>query len=118
MIGCKLPPARPPPFWDSSASMDWFGFSQEPPTYWFGFPQENTLLQSQFNDGLGTTTTKRTTFMGFFTKQGNFPDYVKEHINMRNDSHWHWNNPTFDYYAPDLKKLPNFRSTGTQEPFE
>ncbi|KAM1177987.1 hypothetical protein ACFX13_017677 [Malus domestica] len=47
-----------------------------------------------------------------------FPDYVKEHINMRNESLWRWNDPTFDYYAPYLKKHPGFRWGGTQQPFE
>lgn len=37
---------------------------------------------------------------------------------MRSDSQWRWNDPTFDYYDPGLKKHPSFRWVGTQQPFE
>ncbi|TQD95382.1 hypothetical protein C1H46_019020 [Malus baccata] len=37
---------------------------------------------------------------------------------MRNNSKRHWDDPTFDYYAPDLKKHHSFRWAGTQQPFE
>ncbi|KAB2635651.1 hypothetical protein D8674_026185 [Pyrus ussuriensis x Pyrus communis] len=33
-----------------------------------------------------------------------FPDYVQEHINMRNDSKRNWKNPYSEFYTPSLQK--------------
>ena len=43
---------------------------------------------------------------------------MEEHINTRNGSLWRWNDPTFDYYVPNLKKHPSFIWAGTQQRFE
>ncbi|KAB2600092.1 hypothetical protein D8674_010363 [Pyrus ussuriensis x Pyrus communis] len=91
---------------------------------WFRFSQKYTLLQS-VDYGSNSTMGWEPPLPGgppfwvSFAKQGfygfkptilcplkYFPDYVKEHINMRHESLWRWNDPTFDYYAPNFKKHP------------
>ncbi|RXH82612.1 hypothetical protein DVH24_036953 [Malus domestica] len=33
-----------------------------------------------------------------------FPQFVQEHINVRNDSKRNWNNPYSEFYPPSLQK--------------
>ncbi|RXI06798.1 hypothetical protein DVH24_025934 [Malus domestica] len=37
-----------------------------------------------------------------------FPEFLQKHINMRNNSKRHWNNPYSEFYTPSLKKYIYF----------
>ncbi|KAB2635529.1 hypothetical protein D8674_026063 [Pyrus ussuriensis x Pyrus communis] len=126
------------PMRESLAARDWFGFSQENTLLQYVDYGSNSTM------GWEPPLPRGPPLWVSFTKQGfygfkpticapccsntheilqcsdgkYFPDYAKEHINMRNDSLWCWNDPTFDYYAPDLEKHPSFRWADTQQPFE
>ncbi|RXI06703.1 hypothetical protein DVH24_025839 [Malus domestica] len=137
MMGCKPPQARPPPLWDSSAAMDWFGFSQKTtllqsfdfgsnsmgwkppppggPPLWFSFAKQGFY---EFKPSICALCCSNTHEILQCPERKYFPDYVKEHINMRNGSQRCWDDPTFDYYAPNLNKHPNFIWAGTHQPFE
>ncbi|KAM1574245.1 hypothetical protein ACFXTN_040231 [Malus domestica] len=90
-MGWELPPSGGPPVWVSFAKQGFYGFKLT----------VCALCCSNTHEILQCPDRKY------------FSNYVKEHINMRNGSLRHWDDPTFDYYAPD-----SFRWASTQQPFD
>ncbi|KAM1912053.1 hypothetical protein ACFX14_000155 [Malus domestica] len=71
-----------PPLWVSLAEKGYYGFK----------PTVCALCNSNTHDILQCP------------EREYFPDYVKECINMRNDSKWNWNNPHSEFYTQSLKE--------------
>ena len=78
----ELPPAGDLPLWVSLAEKGFYGF--KPSVCAFCCLKTHDILQR--------------------SEREYFPEFVQKHINMRNNSKRHWNNPYSELYTSGLKK--------------